>query len=101
MEFKPQRGPDADKRPPSIADFHKAMENVPVVPTDFNQQTVHPLALERIMAERNKAVLCEDPITEPAPSEVIPQDDPEALAAQITAENAVIAETTFPKQEIE
>jgi len=91
MATHPLRGPDADKKPPSIADFHKAMADVPVTPTDFNEITVHPLELERIMAVRNAA-----PEPKPLP-ETVPQDH-EELAANITAENAVIAATTFPKE---
>lgn len=48
-----KRGPDADKRPPTIEEFHAQHRDI--VPTDFNEITVHPEELKRIRAERAAA----------------------------------------------
>jgi hypothetical protein len=63
VETNQRRGPDADKRPPTVAEFLKSPPAV--IATDFNEITLHPNELKRIMAERQAVEL--EAVELPAP----------------------------------
>ena len=79
----PRRGPDADRKPLSIAEAHAAAAMAPQQdgPT-FSEMTVHPKELERIKAEREQTA---DPDFPSGPTVVADAPTDPVTVHQITA----------------